>query len=146
MSTPFGVHSELNRSGFRRLQSTRRAVAAAETALTLPLLITLVFGSIEIANGVFLRQSLTVAAYEGARAVSRSGATNADGQARVQEALAARGITDYTVSFSPTVTESTPRSTELTITVTAPASAYSFGLVRFFQGKQLGREFRMVRL
>jgi Flp pilus assembly protein TadG len=126
--------------------AARRGVAAAETAITLPLLITLVFGSIEIANGVFLRQSLTVAAYEGARAVSRSGATNADGEARVQEALAARDITDYTVSFSPTVTEDTVRGTQLTVTVTAPASAYSFGLVRFMEGRTLTRQFRMVRL
>lgn len=56
---------ELQRIRFLRTDAQSRCgTAATEMAIAMPLLITLVFGSIEIANAVFLRQSLNMAAYE----------------------------------------------------------------------------------
>lgn len=42
-------------------------------AVILPLLVTLVFGAIEMSNAVFLRQSLNIAAYEAAKVITRPG-------------------------------------------------------------------------
>ena len=54
--------------GLARVSAKRRGgTAAVEAAVSLPLLIVLVFGAIEVASGVFLSQTLAIAAYEGAR-------------------------------------------------------------------------------
>lgn len=124
----------------------RNGVAATETALALPVVVLIVFGSLELANGVFLKQSLTIAAYEGARSLSRTGATSAQAQARIAEVLTERQISDYQISISPAVTVSTPRGTQLTVTVTAPASYYRVGPIQFLEGRTISRQFRMVRL
>jgi Flp pilus assembly protein TadG len=131
----------------KRIRSSiRRGVAATETAIMLPLLVIVVFGSIELANGVFLQQTLSVAAYEGARAATRPGATVQIAEQRVAEVLLARSVDDYDVEISPPITATTPRNTQVTVTITAPASEYSFGPVRFLQGRSLSRRVRMVRL
>ena len=49
----------------KRHRRTRRAVAAVEFAVCLPVIIMLVFGAIEASSFIFLKQSLNVAAYEG---------------------------------------------------------------------------------
>src|SRR4029077_8981847 len=49
----------------------RRAVAAVELALCLPLLVALAFGMIESSNLVHLRTRMYSAAYEGARLATR---------------------------------------------------------------------------
>jgi Flp pilus assembly protein TadG len=131
----------------KRIRSTfRRGVAATETAIMLPLLVIVVFGSIELANGIFLRQTLAQAAYEGARAATRPGATVQDAEARIAEVLLARSVDDYDVDISPAIVATTPRNTEVTVTITAPASEYSVGPVRFFAGASITHQVRMVRL
>ncbi len=121
-------------------------MAATETAITLPLLVLLVYGAIELTNAVFLKQSLTIAAYEGSRAVARSEATSAHGHSRIDAVLAARRVSDYEVNISPEVTAATPRGTVLTVTITAPAAAYSVGPTWYFTGRTISSQFRMVRL
>jgi hypothetical protein len=105
-----------------------------------------VFGAIELANGIYLQQTLSIAAYEGARAASRPGATVPETEARIAEVLLARDVDQYAVDISPAITATTPRNTEISVSITAPASEYSVGPVRFFQGRSLRREVRMVRL
>jgi Flp pilus assembly protein TadG len=127
-------------------RASRRGLAATETAIMLPVLVIIVFGAIELANGIYLQQTLSVAAYEGARAACRPGATVQETEARIAEVLLAREVDDYEVDISPAITATTPRNTEISVSITAPASEYSVGPVRFFQGRSLRREVRMVRL
>lgn len=103
----------------------RRGTAAVETAVTLPLLILLVFGSMELANGIFLNQALSLAAYEGAREACRPGGTSVTASARVSEVLSARGIEEYELVIEPDVTEETPRATQVTATLTAPSRTFT---------------------
>jgi len=124
----------------------RRGLAVTETAILLPLIVLLLFGSIELANAIFLRQSLTIAAYEGGRAVSRAGATEAQGQARVAEIMQIRNVPEFEALFTPEVAPSTPRGTMLEITVTAPASATSITPLRYLFGADLSYTYRVVRL
>lgn len=128
-----------------RPHGPRRGVAAAETAVMLPVLVFLVFGSIELANGIYLKQTLTLAAYEGVRSVSWPGATNADAHTRIADVLSARSVSDYEVEIIPEVTLATERATEITVRVSAPGSTYSLGLPRFFDDVFLYGEACMVR-
>ena len=114
--------------------------------MTLPLLVVLVFGSMEMSNAVFLRQSLNMAAYEAAKVVTRPGNNEALARARCNEVLAVRRISTFTLTFSPTVTTATPRGTEVTVTLTASASNLSYGPVRFMTGRTITSNVVMVRL
>ncbi|TWU40732.1 TadE/TadG family type IV pilus assembly protein [Novipirellula artificiosorum] len=70
----------------------RRAVATVELAICLPVLIILTLGTIDLCSMLFLRESVTIAAYEGARQGVGRGHTNADATTRVLEFLDQRNI------------------------------------------------------
>ena len=123
-----------------------RGVAAMETAVVLPLLVLLVFGAIELSNGIFMKQSLNMAAYEAAKLITAPGSNEPLARTRCQEVLRVRRISDYTVTFSPTVTDATPRGTQVTVTVTAPACSLCSGPVRFLTGRNIRSAVVMVRL
>lgn len=128
----------------------RRAAAAVETALLMPLLVLLAFGSIELSNMVFLKQSLSIAAYEGARMATRPGATQAQANTRIQQVLAARNVSSYTVTYTTAgvplmITPITPRSTMITVTVQSSNGGANYGPLRMFTGRSLSCQTTMVR-
>jgi Flp pilus assembly protein TadG len=53
---------------FTRTRKSRQAAATVELAICLPVVLTIAFGTIDICSVLFLKESLTIAAYEGARA------------------------------------------------------------------------------
>jgi hypothetical protein len=108
--------------------------------------VTLVFGAIEMANAVFLRQSLNMAAYEAAKVITRPGNNETLARSRCQQVLNVRKISGFTLTFSPTVTSATPRGTQVTVTLSAPSSNLSYGPVRFMAGKTMSSTVVMVRL
>ncbi len=114
--------------------------------MALPLLVTLVFGAIELANAVFLRQSVNMAAYEAAKVITRPGSNETLARTRCAEVLAVRKVSNFTLTFSPTVTTATPRGTQVSVTVVAPASNLSYGPVQFMSGKTISCTVVMVRL
>lgn len=128
-----------------RPRSDRRGTAAVEFAVCLPLIVTLVFASIEAANSVYLKQTLTTAAYEGAREASRTGGLHNDAVAAAQAVLDAKGVSGYTISITPTVSLATASGTQVTVTVTAPASANAIGPQFFYQSATLDAVVDMVR-
>ena len=80
---------------------SRRGIAAVEFAVCLPVLVLVVFGSIEACTMVFLKESLTVAAYEGSRTALEPTATEADVTARCLEVLTDRNVQGGTVQVLP---------------------------------------------
>lgn len=82
--------SPLNRR--TRRAGKRRGVATVEFAIVLPVLMLLTLGTIDVCSVIFLRESATLAAYEGARQGVGRGNTNADVIARVQQFLNERDI------------------------------------------------------
>jgi len=124
----------------------RRGTAVVETAIMLPIIIVLLFTSIELANGIFLKQAVTIAAYEGARSATRPGGANANAIERIGEVLTARSVSDYTVTISPAVTALTPRGTEVSVTVRADASNYTLNPLRLLQNRTMEKRITMVRL
>ncbi len=132
-------------------QRLRSAAAAVETALLLPLLVLLAFGSIELSNMVFLKQSLSIAAYEGVRVATKPGATQTQADNRIREVLAARNVTSYSVQYSTTagaplaITPITPRGTLVTVTVQSSNGGAAFGPLQMFTGRSLQCQTTMVR-
>ncbi|TWT80906.1 TadE-like protein [Planctomycetes bacterium CA13] len=114
----------------------RNAVAAVELAICLPVLILLTLGTLDVCSMLFLRETITIAAYEGARQGVGRGHTDADATDCVMEFLDQRNV-QY--DGSNLVTISTPGFTDaetlenVTVTVTVPVTenllipAYLFG-------------------
>lgn len=115
----------------------RRGVAAAEFAVCLPVIVLIVLATIEACTMVFLKQSLSIAAYEGARAALSQNATNADVQRVAQQVLTERGVSGGTVTIDPADLTSAAPGEYLTISVTAPAAGNAVIPIRFYRGRTL---------
>lgn len=132
-------------SQLRSRAANRTGAAVVEFAVLLPVMILLVFGSIEMANGIFLKQAISVSAYEGARAGSRSGGTEAEVKSRISEVLTSRGIKNQTVTISPSLT-GIARGTKVTVTVSVPPSELGTAIpLAFLKTKTFSRSVSMVR-
>jgi len=100
----------------------REGVATVELAIVLPLLVSLTFGVIEITNLIYLKQSLEICAYEGARIALVPSATPGNIEATCQSLLAARGVRGATVTISPANFQSQPYGTDIEVSITARLS------------------------
>ncbi|MCA9139783.1 MAG: pilus assembly protein [Planctomycetales bacterium] len=110
------------RSGICRPK--RVGVAAVEFAVCLPVIVLLVFGSIEASSFIFLKQSLSVACYEGTREAAKLGSTDATATARAQSILESRGVNDFEIRFPEGVTD-LARGQNVICEVTAPTRTNS---------------------
>jgi Flp pilus assembly protein TadG len=108
-----------------RSDDARRGTAATELAVCLPILLVLIIGTIEACSMVYLKQSLSVAAYEGVRvSVSPIGETAAVTTA-ANRILTARNVNSPTITVSPADFSNQPAETWITVRVSAPANANS---------------------
>lgn len=124
---------------------SRRAIAASELAVCLPVLVLLVLAMIECCTMIFLKQSLTVASYEGIRNAIEPNATTATVQAAATGVLADRRVNGATVSITPANFESIARGEYITVTVSAPASRNSVIPGSFFRGQTLSATATMMK-
>lgn len=124
----------------------RWGAATVELAVCLPMMMTIVLGSIEATNAVFLRQALAQAAYEGARAASTSGVDDATARARCQAVLTARNIHGATITITPTIVTNTARGTDVTVQVAAPVTANSVAPQWYYESQSVSAQLTMVRL
>lgn len=128
-------------------KSKRSGAATVEAAVCLPLLILLVFGSIESSNGIFLKQSLTMAAYEAAKAATAPRGTQEAATARCEEVMAVRDVDDFQIAFLPAgLDQNTARGTRVTVTVTVSADSAALGPLWLFTGKSFQKSVVMRRL
>lgn len=123
----------------------RDGVAAVETAILLPILVLLTFGSLELSNMIFLKQGLSIAAYEGAKSATSPGTTAAQATARIQEILSARSISDATISITPAVGGATPRGTMVTVSITSAGTSVGILTTRMFTRGAIQVQSTMVR-
>ncbi len=137
------------RTSSRRLRlgrnRRRKGIAAIETAVMIPLLVFLTFGSIELANLIFLRQSVAIASYEGARSSTRPGGSQTSGTERIRQVLTARGVATFSVEYTPAITTSTARGTMITVTVRANTSNLTYSPFQLFTGTNVSSSTTMVR-
>jgi Flp pilus assembly protein TadG len=101
-----------------RGQRGRRGGAVLETAIVLPVLLSLAFGTVEFGYYFFVKNTLQGAAREGARAAIISTATNTDVTTAVSGVMSAAGIASYTTSTTPATISGVASGTSITVTVT----------------------------
>jgi Flp pilus assembly protein TadG len=108
-------------------------------------IILLVFGSIEASSFLFLKQSLNVAAYEGAREAIRSGSGNAEAAERARTILASRNVQDFLIEFPEGEAGEAARGETVVVTVTAPSRTNSPLAGQFVPNRQLAARVVMVK-
>lgn len=120
------------RPGRRRPHASRRRRLGAYTvefAICLPVFFTLVFGCLELARFMYVRQALDQSAYEAARMGIATGARIGDVRDQANLMLTAYGVTASEVTVSPNqITEDTET---VTVQIVCDFSANSWVLPRF---------------
>ena len=123
----------------------RSGTAVIELAVCLPVIILLVFGSIEAASFIFLKQSLSAAAYEAAREAIRNTSNNTNSEARATNVLDARNVRDYAITFPNGESATAIRGSEIVVLVTAPTQPNSPLAGQFVANRQLTARVVMVK-
>ncbi len=130
------MKSRVNRPA---VKSKQRGAATVECLVCLPIVIAISFATIDLSSAMFIKESLTVAAYEGARVGAKRGGTDADVTAKIREVLDGRGI-----NYRPnSVRVSTPgfgaanTLEHVTVTVAVPCSSNLVLTGALFTGRNL---------
>lgn len=76
----------------KRTTQSRTGAAATEFALIVPVILVLFAGTVELCTTIFVKEAVTIAAYEGARAGIQRKSTNQNIYNRVEAFLASRNI------------------------------------------------------
>lgn len=138
-------------NSLRRLSSShsgRRAAAVVEAAICIPVIIILMFGTLEISAGFFLQESLEIAAYEGARTGVKRRATREQAIQRVQDILAARNVElgdSGSITIEPADFSTLEALDPITVTVTAPSTGNSALIFDHVVGRMVTGSVRMAR-
>ena len=135
----------MTRSKNCRKSSSRRGAATVEFAVCLPMLLVLVFGTIESASRIFLKQTLAVSAYETAREAIRAGSTKDKATTQGKSILSARKVVDGDVKITPNDVAGTARGTKVIVEVTAPTAKNSPMLGSFVANKNITARVVMLK-
>lgn len=127
-----------------RERRKRFGVAATELAVCLPVIVLLVVATVEACSMVFVKQSLTVAAYEGVRTALEKGATAADVQATCDQILRDRKIVGGTVVINPANFQTLPPGQYVDVTVSAPCDRNTIVPNGFYRGRNLSATASMM--
>ena len=101
----------------------RKGAATVELAICIPVLLLISFSLIELCSMMFVKQGLTVAAYEAAHRAVQPAATSAQAIAAGQEILQQRRIQGGAVAINAGNIQQVDQGEFFTVTVTAPATA-----------------------
>jgi Flp pilus assembly protein TadG len=118
-------------------RSRFRGVAAAELAVCLPVVVLLVLATIEACSAIFLKQALTVAAYEGVRVALEEKATASQVRTACDQVLADRRINGGKVTVKPSNIAALSPGDFVDVTVSAPCAANSLVPAAFYRGRTL---------
>jgi hypothetical protein len=125
-------------------RKNRRGVAAAELAVCLPIVVLIVLATIEACSAVFLKQSLTVASYEGIRNALQEGATVGDVRKTCNQVLSDRRIRGGTVRVRPSNIDALQPGDYVDVTVSAPCASNSVVPPMFYRGRTLSATASMM--
>jgi hypothetical protein len=128
-----------------RTRANRRAVAASELAVCLPVLVLLVLAMIESCTMIFLKQSLTVAAYEGVREALEPAADAIGVRAKCDGVLTDRRVQGGEVVVTPANFDTLAPGQYIRVTVSAPAGRNSVIPGSFFRGRTLSASATMMK-
>lgn len=126
-------------------RESRRGAAMVEFALTLPLLLIIVLGTIESCSMLHLKQTLHIAAYEAARVALVPKTTNAQVTNAAQAILTDRRVQGSAISITPSSFSSAPISSYITVTVTAPSNSNFAVPLLFYRNKTITGSCSMMK-
>jgi len=128
----------------KRIQSRNKnwGVAAVETALCITAMVPIMFGTLEICSGYYLQESLTIAAYEGARTAARQEATPEAVREYVGELLVDRGVNigDGNIQITPASFANHRALDPVTVRITAPTAGNSIFVFQHMANRNLVAE------
>jgi len=124
--------------------AARRGVATAELAVCLPVVVLLVVATIEACSMVFVKQSLSVAAYEGVRTAISANATASDVANMCNQILTDRRVDGASVIISPRNFTTLNPGDYVDVTVSAPCSQNTVVPNRFYRGRTLSATASMM--
>ena len=124
---------------------SRSGAAMVEFALTLPLFLTIVLGTIESCSMLHLKQTLHIAAYEAARVALVPKTTNAQVSHAAQAILNDSRVRDSSISISPSSFSTAPISSYITVTVTAPSNSNFAVPLLFYRNKTITGNCSMMK-
>jgi hypothetical protein len=110
----------------------------------LPIVVLIVLATIESCSAMFLKQSLTVAAYEGVRTAIEKGASSGTVQTTCNAILKDRKIQGSQITLNASNIALLKPGDYITVTVSAPCNANSLVPTTFFRGKTLSATATMM--
>ncbi len=129
----------------RRSRAPRVGVAVVEMAVCLPVLTLITLATVESSAMIFLQQSLSIAAYEGARVALVP--TSADENVRYQAELILEGraVQNATVTVTPNNYSASPAGTWIQVVTSAPFADNSLAGGWLFNGQTLTATVEMMK-
>ena len=139
----------LRRVDSRHRTASRRGAALAELTICLPLITLVVFGGIESADMVYLKENLKNVSYEGGRAAAKFNSDNAQVLSRMNALLAAIPINGATITLElpggATDVRQLSRGEIIEIIVSAPAESNTVGPLKLYGGQTIIAKTLLVR-
>ena len=137
----------------RKYSDQREGAAVVEAAICIPVVIILMLGTLEVCSGLYLAESLTVCAYEAARAGVRRRTTAQDVYDRAVEVLESRNVALPTgetgelsgIVIEPSNFEDLKALDEIRVTITANTSGNSLYIFDSFFNRNIQASVAMVR-
>lgn len=127
----------LNQQLPKKQMTARSGAAMIELALFLPVFFIITMGTIETCRMLYLRQSLTIAAYECARMGIITGMTHESLKIQCDNILLGRKVRGAVMKVEPSNLQSLQFGDILTVTVEAPADDNALLGTWLYRGKQM---------
>ena len=126
-----------------RKRASRRGASLVEFAFTLPIILLIFFGFIELARANMIRNSAKNAAYMGARRAVIPGGTAAEAEQKARDVLGATGVRNANVTVQPSVvTDQTP---QITVSVSVSFAENSWVIPEFLMDSTLSQDCTLTR-
>lgn len=120
-----------------------------EAALLFPLIIILMMGTLEVCSGIYLKESLTICAFEGARAGVKRRSTAQDVENRLIEVLADRQILlpddGSGITITPSDFSGLGELDPITVTLRVPTAGNSLYIFDSLVNRNVSASVTMVR-
>ncbi len=123
----------------------RAGVAATELAVCMPVIVLIVLATIEACAMIFLQQSLSIAAYEGARVALAPGAQTSNVTYQCQQILEDRDVAAATINVTPSDIPGAAAGTWINVVASAPFAKNSLVGGWLFSNKTLTASVQMVK-
>ncbi len=123
----------------------RRGAAIVELAVTLPVFVLIVLASVEASSMIFLKQSLEITAYEGARIAIVPGSNQGNVLAGCGQILSARRVVVDSIVVTPHDFDKKPYGTPIRVEVTAKCGANSVISPWFYVSKSISADVTMMK-